>query len=849
MYRRLGETVTRLPIFTIGAWIFIAAVMILSAPPTQGIWQEGEFAFLPHEAISSQAQRLFREAFPPVDGKRFEDEAIGSSVQRDPLGSNVVVVLYRENRPEGLSEQDRLFIRQILVPQLEKVKNSTPLGYDLASQTTFSELPESGRVAGSISTPDDKRIGSLLTSPNERATLVVIELKTEFLDRQNGLIVDRIEALLDSPELLREKPIGLAMAISGSATVGRDILRAEGDSAQRTEWMTKVLVIVLLLLIYRAPLLALVPLITVGVSVEFTLALLTHLASRGWIGVFNGLEVYVTVVVYGAGVDYCLFLIARYKEELDLGSSFNDAMAHSVRKIGAALATSAGTSIFGIGMMAFAEFGKFRQAGIAIAIGLFVAVCFAVTFTPALLLLLRSIAFWPKIPQENPKGEVGWIPASTLWKRISEQRWLEVFWNLAADLLRRYPSAIFLGTVLLMMPLAVYGFIKQSDLSYGLLTDLPSHVTSVEGAQSITEHFPAGITGPSTILIRFDKDVLQRKFNGDDLSDASTSEHLSEEMTAIIEADVAKFNRPEFSIVDIRNQTYPLGMNEKPREYLDSLTKITQRVAKRNFQRKTYNSIKGPLAGQVMRIDFVFSSDPFDRISIQKLKEVEDLVRNAIPKELQASAKVFTLGPTAGIRDLKESTDRDRIKIDLLVVICVYLMLVALLRHPAICAYLMLTVVFSYLVSLGMTFVVFYLRDPLNFTGIDWKVPIYLFTILIAMGEDYNILLMARIFEEQKHHGQVDGILIALRRTGGIISSCGIIMAGTFATLMSGTLLGMVQLGFALAFGVFLDTFVVRPILVPAYLILLYSGRFGFMGRYLGYRPENTETPQSESQS
>jgi RND superfamily putative drug exporter len=102
------------------------------------------------------------------------------------------------------------------------------------------------------------------------------------------------------------------------------------------------------------------------------------------------------------------------------------------------------------------------------------------------------------------------------------------------------------------------------------------------------------------------------------------------------------------------------------------------------------------------------------------------------------------------------------------------------------------------------------------------------------MGEDYNILLMSRVEEEQQRHGMVKGILVALMKTGGIISSCGIIMAGTFGTLMSGTLLGMVQMGFALAFGVLLDTFIVRPILVPSYLVLLYSGRFGRFGKFLG---------------
>ena len=195
---------------------------------------------------------------------------------------------------------------------------------------------------------------------------------------------------------------------------------------------------------------------------------------------------------------------------------------------------------------------------------------------------------------------------------------------------------------------------------------------------------------------------------------------------------------------------------------------------------------------------------------------------------------LFYIGPTPSIRDLKTVTSGDRIRINILVLVGVFLVLVLLLRRVAICAYLILSVFFSYLVTLGFTFVVFWSLDPAGFSGLDWKVPMFLFTILIAVGEDYNIYLITRIREEQVRHGPIKGVTVALLKTGSIISSCGLIMAGTFSSLMAGSLLGMIQLGFALSAGVLLDTFVIRPILVPAYLILLNSGRFGSLGRLLG---------------
>lgn len=182
-------------------------------------------------------------------------------------------------------------------------------------------------------------------------------------------------------------------------------------------------------------------------------------------------------------------------------------------------------------------------------------------------------------------------------------------------------------------------------------------------------------------------------------------------------------------------------------------------------------------------------------------------------------------------------TDRDQIRIDALVMIGVYLILVALLRRPGICLYLMFTVLYSYFATLGFTWLYFRLANPEGFAGLDWKVPIFLFTILIAVGEDYNIFLMARIEEEQKVHGALKGITVALERTGSIISSCGIIMAGTFSSLMAGSLVGMDQLGLALATGVILDTFIIRPIMVPAFLILLTTRRLGPISRLAGYDP------------
>lgn len=788
MFQWLGNSVVRNWKLHLGLWVLLAVcatgvtggwvnrlhIFPAPIPRWNDIVEDGEFAFLPQDMPSIRAESLFHRAFP-----------------NDRLASSVVLVIERDTE---LTDADRSFIEDELTPRLQELRD------------------QPGSIIEKVRDFNDRQIGRLLDSEDGKATLVVVELKTEFLNQTNKPTIDSIENLVDPRHgsLRTKMPAGLGLAMSGSATVGRDMLSAAEESAEATHTWTIILVIGLLLIIYRAPLVALIPLVSVYVALQISMAILILLTWAGNSGIepftylkpFSGLRTYISVVVYGAGVDYCLFLIARYKEELDRGLGVEDALIRTIDRIGPGLTASAGTVACGIGMMVVAWFGKFQQAGITMSFSLLVMLVCSLTLTPALLRLTGKFAFWPYMASAQARAaDAAALPSK--WAFLT--RWIpadgvEGMWQTVSLALLRRPDLIWLAAVLVMVPFAFIGVIYHDDLSYGLLSELPPTTTSVVGAKAVQNHFAAGETGPLTLLI----------YN-------PNLSFTESEPTDAIEALVQELNdhKDELGLADVRSSVNPLGLH------------VPTSILTRGVARKRYISGSESLGRHVVRIDFVLNEDPFSRGSMRQVENVQQRLHAMLPESIRAGTELHFLGTTPSILDLKAVTDRDQIVIDGAVMAVVLAILIILLRTFSISVYLVLSVFFSYFVSLGMTIAIFRMIDP-QFAGIDWKVPIFLFTILVAVGEDYNIFLMARIQEDQHSYGAIRGIRTAMLSTGSIISSCGVIMAGTFFSLvLAGHLRGAQQLGTALTLGVLLDTFIIRPILVPAWLIMVNTNRFG----------------------
>jgi RND superfamily putative drug exporter len=778
MFSLLGKLVARAWLPCLAGWLLLLFTMRLVAPPWDEVAESGQFSFLPKDVPSNRGKDLFKAAFP-----------------KEVMGSNIVLVLSRQDEIPIYEDKD--FVEYDLKAGLLQI----------ADEEGGLAADQRGRsVIARIQTFNDEGKGALLVNGYQNAGLVVIDLTVEFLERSAWPPVHAVESLIERLHRENRVPEGLEIAMTGSAVVGRDMRRAEQESANRIETWTIWLIIGLLLVIYRAPLLALIPLATVFFAVQIAIDLLALLAKNHLLTLSETNRIYITVLAYGAGVDYCLFLIARYREELQQEGDLGVALATAIGKVGGTLTASAATVICGIAMLAFAQFGKYHQAGITIPLSLCIVLGSALTFSPSLLRLTGRWAFWPL----SPKGRTSDRPDAkpSAWMRFLRPMVFQGIWEKIGHALERRPGLIWLASVIVFIPFATIAVRNYQYLDYGLANDLPKGAPSLEGTQTLERHFPAGLTGPTTVLIR------------NDTVDFTTSEG-----TRLLESLAERFEerKEDLYIEDIRTLAKPLGISATAKDIMRRLERLSITEASKKLREQAlayYVSDTGELKNHVTRMDIVTNLDPLSHRSIDNFERIEGVLRSEQPGALQGS-EIELFGATASLRDLQQVTTQDLKRIEVVVPAVIFVILMIFLREVVVPIYLIATVLFSYLATLGMTFAVFWLLDPAGFSGLDWKVPIFLFTILVAVGEDYNIFLMTRVKEEEKSHGPIPGVTQAVVNTGGIISSCGFIMAGTFASLMSGSLVEMKELGFALAFGVLLDTLVVRPLLVPAFLILL----------------------------
>ncbi|UUO06928.1 MMPL family transporter [Blastopirellula sp. J2-11] len=845
-FERLGQLIARRWILIIAIWILLAVCAVVAPPHWDDVTLDGDLAYLPANSPALIAERELTAAFPDRKAKS-QIVIIASRRDEQPLSESQWKTIDRLASPfqnaQGIEwlhqaeaangeERTKLLDRaeaalteaELLdydaaapvwnLAMLAKLQGSDSDAQQQKAQAIALDPQLENETAATlpVDSPDWKLfdvwtrhtevVGKMLIDPEQKAGLIVLQLTNELAATDNIRIVSQIEALLNErrAEIEAAGDEQLEIGVTGSAAIGGDMLLAAKESIASTEFYTIALVIIILLIVYRAPLLAMAPLLSIAISfcvatwLVAALTLVDQLPGFGWwdFEVFKTSKIFIVVILFGAGTDFCLFLISRYKEELAECGDPGEAVAKALQGTADAICGSALTTVVGLGMMFFADFGKFRNSGPAIALCLLVTLAVCLTFAPALLKALGRKTFWP-------------MSVDSLQDHQHDSR--ANFWEWIAAAVSRRPGLLLVLTVSLLLipawnPIWLRITTGQAvEVSYDLLNDLPDDRPAKQGAKQLARFFPIGQANPVIVMAKTD-----------------TGDFESKEGSKAIAQLTKRLFAADPRVVKVYSSENPLGHQPGRISLLTSEVFLKNHIRTREQFLPQTSQFKGKAA--LFRV--VVDENPFSLKAISSVGNIEKALAeyHANVSSNWQDLQFYISGTTAGVRDLRSVTKNDSQRIELLVVLGVGAVLLMILRRPVVCAYMIASVLLSYYATLGATEWFFAAMFPDSYQGLDWKAPLFLFVILIAVGQDYNIYLATRVFEEQRRLGPTAGLRKAIRHTGGIISSCGVIMAGTFVAMCFGELLAIVEIGFSLTVGILVDTFIVRTVMMPCFLTL-----------------------------
>ncbi|WP_246077534.1 MMPL family transporter [Actinomadura hallensis] len=570
----------------------------------------------------------------------------------------------------------------------------------------LQNLPGAQKVQGPIPSEDGKALQTLVPLTDE----------------------DFVKAVDEARDLVQRGPPGLSAHVTGPAGGAADQIKVFDTIDGFLLMAAGSVVIVLLLIIYRSPMLWFVPVLSALFALGLAQAFVYLLAKYGDLTVNGQSAGILTVLVFGVATDYALLLVARYREELHRHEDRHEAMAYALHRAAPAIIASAATVAAGLLCLTLAEMNSTAGMGPVAAAGILTALAAMTTLLPALLVICGRWLFWPLIPRYDAK-----------YLRPEAYDAEHGIWSRVAAFVSRRPRALWAATMLGLVVLSLgLGSLKADGLTEaGMFTGRPD---SVKGMEAVARHYPAGSGSPAVVI---------------------GSASASDEIAAAVRGTpgVAEVGPPATA---------------------DGLVKYEATL-----------------------------KDPADSAAA---RTTVDRLRDAVHDVPSADAKVG--GTTATNLDVERASERDNLVIIPIVLGVVFLILVALLRALVAPLLMMGTVVLSFLASLGACALIF--EHGFGFEGADPGFPLLAFIFLVALGVDYNIFLMHRVREESQVLGTRRGIQRGLTVTGGVITSAGLVLAATFASMVTLPLVFMVEMGFAVAFGVLLDTFVVRSLLLPA---------------------------------
>ncbi|AWE08994.1 hypothetical protein DCE79_17330 [Lysinibacillus sp. 2017] len=690
-------------------WIIFAVVFALIFPQINSVENYvGEE--IPDTYTSVQAGGIIEEQF--------------SSNSGIPL----LITWYKD---AGLTEADLTNIQQLYKQLAEDPldgQQTLPPFHEMPVQALMGAVSENGKA---IVTP-------VFFSPDKNSDVLKENLAN---------IKERTEAQFgENPYETKLDDDGLHARFSGPVGISIDATDLFKSADFQLMVATVLIILIILLVIYRSPILAIIPLVVVGIAYLVVSPLLGAMADHGWIDKDAQAVAIMVVLLFGAGTDYCIFLITRYRDVLLVEENKFTALATAVRESVGAIIMSGLTVVIGLATLALADYGAFQRFAVPFSFGVLVTGFAVVTLLPAVLGILGRAAFWPFVPRTV---EAEKVHAEKKNKPYKERKPNHRFMRAVGEFVTSKPWLVIIVAGVILIGLAITS--TNIKYNYDLISSFPEDMPSREGFTIIAENFTPGELAPVQLLVDGE---------GTDLD-------ITKELEAL----------PYVGLVE------------------DMRTGET----KKNIQ--------------LYEIDL--DKDPYSNAAMDDVEQMKEDVKSILAKQNLENNEFWIGGETSAQLDQKVVQLGDEKLIQPVMIIIIFLVLLVYLRAIVTSIQIMITVLISFFSALGAGWLI--IHYGLGHEAMASAIPLYSFVFIIALGNDYNIFMISDIWKNRKRgipHKQA--ISKGIASTGAVITSAGLILAGTFLVLASLPIRLLVQFGIVTAVGVLLDTFVVRPLLVPA---------------------------------
>jgi putative drug exporter of the RND superfamily len=687
-FAALARFVVRNPWKVIAAWIIVAIAVIATAPalPTT----TNESSFLPSSYESIRASVLQTQAFP----------------QQGDVTTNAATIVFSTPGGGPLTAGDSQAVQHVIT-ELNARHIPNILGV-AAGPTSQNKLVETASVAMANSVVNGSGTAAGDAIKALRADIKPLVAGTGLNEGVTGAAAEQLDS---------EQSGNKALAIVGAATFG--------------------LILVLLLIIFRSPLIAIMPLVLIGAAYEVATSLIADVNQALNLNSTSSDSTILLVVLFGIGTDYFLFLMFRYRERLRLGDGKKEAMVQSVTRIGEVIASAACVVIAAFLALTLSSLSIFRSLGPTLAIAVAVTLIAALTLIPAVVSLIGTAVFWPsKAWQREPRGARFAAIGGALGRRPA------VF-------------AAVSGLVLIALAIGSLSLKPTFDLSSA---GIPSNAESMTALSTLEKGFPPGETDPTVVYLH------------------ATSGTLTASEISSYSGKLAK---------------------------LPGVGLVSAPVTSKD--------------GATTEFSVTLTQNPESTAAV-------DLLKNQLRPDAHAAAPAGTFalvgGTTAVFADIQQALNRDYAVVFPVAAVIILLILGLLLRSLVAPWYLMVSVGLGFAATLGATVLVF--QNLAGQAGLVFILPMYMYLFVVALGTDYNILMIARL-REQTREGMSprDAAAHAVAHAGPAIASAGLILAGTFASL---TLAGnqvLTQVGFAVSCGIALAAFVMAMFFAPSLTALI----------------------------